>query len=245
MWKCETCGERIDDEFEVCWNCESERQSVTQDSHAIEDGTKSSALSSDTQSQARAGVLTKLQEATSVMAGYLEPDEELIHCAYGAKRIKHKLYGLEPSIARRGCIAAIFLPAWLIITALVVLPVLGISDGLIGGLVMFFGGAVCATFLESLVLERYIAGLTNRRFIALRFRGNVSNIGNVVEYPTDTITEIQVLSKESSVAFAVIDSGRTFIAEFHRDNVPENLLQANAIATELQKYGRPTTTLGI
>jgi hypothetical protein len=25
MWKCKTCGERLEDEFEVCWNCQTER----------------------------------------------------------------------------------------------------------------------------------------------------------------------------------------------------------------------------
>ena len=37
MWRCSNCGEEVGNDFEICWNCETEKG----DSIAIEEGPES------------------------------------------------------------------------------------------------------------------------------------------------------------------------------------------------------------
>jgi len=123
---------------------------------------------------------------------YLEPGEQLQHCAYGVK---------QPSIL-------LMLPLF----ALGVLP-----------------GVIAVTMMT----KEYVVGLTDRRFIALRFKGKKIEVQEVMEYSRNNLPAVRASTGPLFTHIKILDLAKPFVAKFHRLGMPGNREHGMALEAAL------------
>lgn len=116
---------------------------------------------------------------------YLEPGEQLKHCAYGVK---------QPNI-----------------------------------LLILLTGTLAAAFMT----KEYVIGLTDRRFIVLRFKSKNVQVQEVLEYPLSSLPPVQASTGGLFTHIKILDPAKPFVAKFHRMGMTGNRENAMAIAAAL------------
>jgi hypothetical protein len=94
--------------------------------------------------------------------------------------------------------------------------------------------ALTGGLISALLTKEYVIGLTDRRFIVLRFKGKKVSVQEVLDYRLGG----QRPSVKSSTGpvfthIKVEDPGKPFVAKFHRMGMPGNREGAMAIAAAL------------
>ncbi len=83
-----------------------------------------------------------------------------------------------------------------------------------------------------LLTKNYIIGLTDRRFLVLRFGGRL-NVKEVLEYPLDKMPPVQASTGALFTHIKVQSPDRPFVAKFHRMGMKSNREHSMAIAEAL------------
>lgn len=105
-------------------------------------------------------------------------------------------------------------PIWLIFLLLL----LGILPGVIAVAVM---------------TKEYVVGLTDRRFVALRFSGSQIKVAEVLAWRLDALPPAGTSTGGLFTHIRIADPARPFVAKFHRLGMPNNRAQAMAIGEAL------------
>lgn len=83
-----------------------------------------------------------------------------------------------------------------------------------------------------LLTRNYVVGLTDRRFIVARFKGNLKVI-EISEYPLGTVNNVESKTGPIFTHIRIEDPQQPFVAKFHRAGMPNNRDQSMAIASAL------------
>ena len=85
-----------------------------------------------------------------------------------------------------------------------------------------------------LLTKEYVAALTNRRVIVLRFKSKKINVQEVLEYPLSSLpTSAKTSTGPLFTHIAIRDAARPFVAKFHRLGLKNNRDSAMAIGSAL------------
>ncbi len=135
--------------------------------------------------------------------------------AIGGPAAPFKPY-LEPGEQIRNVAYGVKQPNMLLIIGLCLLAVL---PGLI------------ATFL---LTKEYLVALTDRRIIALRFKGSKVNVQEILEYRLNGLPQAKTSTGAIFTHIKISDPAKPFVAKFHRMGpAPQNRENAMAIAAAL------------
>ena len=97
-------------------------------------------------------------------------------------------------------------------------------------------GAIAVAMLT----KEYVVGLTDRRFIVLRFKGKNVGVQEVLDYRLDRhLPPVKASTGPVFTHIKIEDQAKPFVAKFHRMGMPGNREGAMAIAAALT--GRPAT----
>ncbi len=89
----------------------------------------------------------------------------------------------------------------------------------------------------ALLTKEYIVGLTDRRFIVLRFNGKKIEVQEVLEYPLSSLPPVQASTGGLFTHIKVLDPAKPFVAKFHRMGMPGN--REHGMAIEAALTGKP------
>lgn len=97
----------------------------------------------------------------------------------------------------------------------------------------------CLAFLPGVIAvatmtKEYVVGLTDRRFIVLRFKGNQINVLEVRSWRLDALPHVETSTGSLFTYITLRDPAQPFVAKFHRLGTPDNRPQAMAIAEGLE-----------
>ena len=106
------------------------------------------------------------------------------------------------------------------VLAIIGLYALAILPGIIGVAVM---------------TREYVVGMTDRRFIALRFRGGAIKVEGVLAWPLDALPPARTSTGALFTHIALADPARPFRAKFHRLGMAGNREQAMAMGAALTR----------
>lgn len=103
---------------------------------------------------------------------------------------------------------------------------------------LFFLAVLPGAIAVALLTKEYVVGLTDRRFIVLRFKGKNVSVQEVTDYRLDG--QLPRVKSSTGALFTHIkieDPAKPFVAKFHRMGMPGNREGAMAIAAALN--GQP------
>jgi hypothetical protein len=206
MWTCSNCQEKVEDQFEICWNCQFAMDGTPQPIH------------------------DQIAEATkAVLRTHLQTSESLRHWAYGVKPLSLRMKLL---LSFLGLIWAMLLPFSL---QAYYSPPSGrdassrITTWLLFGVLAF----LFYKLAQPAVMKRCIVGLTNQRFIAVECGDDLS-IKKMFNYPLDHISSVKTRTEPKQAKLEIGDRHRSFKAIFAEAELPENLSQAEEIIEILE-----------
>jgi len=87
--------------------------------------------------------------------------------------------------------------------------------------------------------KEYVVGLTDRRFIVLRFKGSKIAVNEVISYPLNSLPPIKASTGPVFTHLKINDAAKPFAAKFHRLGMPENREHAMAIEAALSGKNAP------
>jgi hypothetical protein len=90
-----------------------------------------------------------------------------------------------------------------------------------------------------LLTKEYIVGLTDRRFIVLRFKGSKIAVNEVRAYPLDNLPPVKATTGPIFTHLKIDDAAKPFVAKFHRLGMPGNREHAMAIEAVLSGKNAP------
>ena len=90
----------------------------------------------------------------------------------------------------------------------------------------------------ALLTKEFVVGLTDRRFIVIRFSGKL-NVKEVWDYPLFQLPPVKTSTGPIFTHIAIKDPQKPFVAKFHRMGLKTNREQAQAIAQQLQARQLP------
>ena len=101
----------------------------------------------------------------------------------------------------------------------------------------------CLAFIPGVIAvatmtKEYVVGLTDRRFIVLRFKGSQINVLEAQSWPLGALPPVQTSTGSLFTHIRIDDPAKPFVAKFHRLGTPDNRPQAMAIAEGLEVGGR-------
>jgi hypothetical protein len=100
--------------------------------------------------------------------------------------------------------------------------------------------ALSGGLISALLTKEYVIGLTDRRFIVLRFKGKKVSVQEVLDYRLNgQLPPVKASTGPVFTHIKIEDQAKPFVAKFHRMGMPGNREGAMAIAAALT--GRPTT----
>ncbi len=85
----------------------------------------------------------------------------------------------------------------------------------------------------ALLTKEYVVGLTDRRFVVLRFKGKSIKVQEVTEYPLNALPPVKASTGGLFTHVKIQDPARPFVAKFHRVGMPGNREHAMAIQSAL------------
>lgn len=99
---------------------------------------------------------------------------------------------------------------------------------------LFFLAILPGAIAVALLTKEYVVGLTDRRFIVLRFKGSNVNVQEVLDYRLDGhLPPVKASTGPVFTHIKVEDQAKPFVAKFHRMGMPGNRDGAMAIAAAL------------
>lgn len=90
----------------------------------------------------------------------------------------------------------------------------------------------------ALMTREYVVGMTDRRFIVLRFKSGAIRVEEVLAWPLDALPPARTSTGALFTHIALADPARPFAAKFHRLGMEGN--RANAMAMGAALTGRPS-----
>jgi hypothetical protein len=81
----------------------------------------------------------------------------------------------------------------------------------------------------------YLVALTDRRFVALRFKGSEIKVEEAQDWPLDALPPVKARSGGLFTHIAIADAAKPFRAKFHRLGLPGQREEAEAIVAALTK----------
>jgi hypothetical protein len=98
--------------------------------------------------------------------------------------------------------------------------------------------ALTGGLISALLTKEYVVGLTDRRFIVLRFKGKNVQVQEVLDYRLGgQLPSVKASTGPIFTHIKIEDATKPFVAKFHRMGMPGNREGAMAIAAALT--GRP------
>jgi hypothetical protein len=85
----------------------------------------------------------------------------------------------------------------------------------------------------ALMTKEYVVGLTDRRFIVLRFKGTQIDVLDTQSWRRGALPPVETSTGSLFTHIKVADPAGWFVAKFHRLGTPDNRPQAMAIAEAL------------
>ena len=98
---------------------------------------------------------------------------------------------------------------------------------------LFFLAILPGAIAVALLTKEYIVGLTDRRFIVLRFKGKKIDVQEVLEYPLDNLPPVKASTGGLFTHIKIEDPAKPFVAKFHRMGMPGNREHGQAIEAAL------------
>lgn len=89
------------------------------------------------------------------------------------------------------------------------------------------------TIAAALMTKEYVIGLTDRRFIVLRFKSKNVNVEEMLEYPLSSLPPVQASTGGLFTHIKIVDPAKPFVAKFHRMGMPGNREHGMAIEAAL------------
>jgi hypothetical protein len=86
----------------------------------------------------------------------------------------------------------------------------------------------------AVMTKEYVVGLTDRRFLALRFKSSRIEVKEVLAWRLDALPPVRTSTGGIFTHIAIADPARPFVAKFHRLGTPDNRAEAMAIAEGLE-----------
>jgi hypothetical protein len=84
--------------------------------------------------------------------------------------------------------------------------------------------------------KEYVVGLTDRRFIVLRFKGGKIAVSEVIAYPLNSLPPVKASTGPVFTRIKIDDAAKPFAAKFHRLGMPGN--REHAISIEAALLGK-------
>jgi hypothetical protein len=97
---------------------------------------------------------------------------------------------------------------------------------------LFLLGILPGAIAVALLTKNYVAGLTDRRFIVLRFSGKL-NVKEIMEYRLNNLPQVEASTGPIFTVIKIHDAQKPFVAKFHRMGMPNNRAHAMAMAAAL------------
>lgn len=85
----------------------------------------------------------------------------------------------------------------------------------------------------ALMTREYVVALTDRRFVALRFKSKAIKVQEVQSWPLDALPPVRASTGGLFTHIAIQDPARPFVAKFHRLGMPGQREQTTAIENAL------------
>jgi hypothetical protein len=85
----------------------------------------------------------------------------------------------------------------------------------------------------AVMTKEYVVALTDRRFIALRFKGKAIKVEDVQEWRLDALPPVKASTGGLFTHITIQDPAQPFTAKFHRLGMPGQREQTTAIETAL------------
>ena len=102
---------------------------------------------------------------------------------------------------------------------------------------LFFLAILPGAIAVALLTKEYVVGLTDRRFLVLRFKGGKINVQEVLEYPLGSLPPVKASTVGLFTHIKIEDPAKPFVAKFHRLGMPGNREHGQAIEAALT--GKP------
>ncbi len=111
----------------------------------------------------------------------------------------------------------------------------GVKQPNIGLMILLFALAILpGAIAVALMTKEYLVGLTDRRFVVIRFSGGDVKVKEIVEYSRDALARKVKASKGGIFTHITIDDAqKPFVAKFHRMGMKQNREHSQAIADAL------------
>lgn len=100
---------------------------------------------------------------------------------------------------------------------------------------LFILAVLPGAIATALLTKEYVVGLTDRRFIVLRFKGSQIQVQEIMDYPLYGHAPVQTSTGSIFTHIKINDPAKPFVAKFHRMGMPGNREQAMAIAAALSQ----------
>jgi hypothetical protein len=94
-------------------------------------------------------------------------------------------------------------------------------------------GIIPGVIAVAVMTKEYVIGLSDRRFIVLRFSGSKIDVKDVQAWRLDALPPATGSTGALFTHIRVEDQAKPFVAKFHRLGTPDNRPQAMAIAERL------------
>lgn len=91
----------------------------------------------------------------------------------------------------------------------------------------------------ALLTKEYIVGLTDRRFIVLRFKGGKIKVQEITDYPLASLPPVKASTGGLFTHIKIDDPSKPFVAKFHRLGMPGNREHGMAIEAALTGRAAP------
>lgn len=85
----------------------------------------------------------------------------------------------------------------------------------------------------ALLTKEYVVGLTDRRFIVLRFKGKKIAVQEIIDYPLSSLPPVKASTGGLFTHINIQDPAKPFVAKFHRMGMPGNREHGMAIQAAL------------
>jgi hypothetical protein len=99
----------------------------------------------------------------------------------------------------------------------------------------FILGILPGVIMTAVLTKEYVVGLTDRRFIVLRFKGSQIDVQEVQSWRLNALPPVRSSTGGLFTHIAVKDPAKPFVAKFHRLGTADNRPQAMAIAEGLER----------
>lgn len=98
---------------------------------------------------------------------------------------------------------------------------------------LYLLGILPGVVVVAVMTKEYVVALTDRRFIALRFKGNAIKVEVVLAWPLAALPPVKASTGGLFTHIAIQDPVKPFTAKFHRLGMPGQREETMAIETAL------------